>query len=467
MLPRRMPRFSIRRIILLFICGVMTLGAYKLLLLPAGQLPLPLSQPFSGSYEFPWPSPSTSPSPSSATQPSSNFPPLSDTSQHHDQHDLAVHSSTIFAPGVTKPGGAFANYTRTLVITRTQSENVTWLSEELPDLPTAIYVADDPTAPLHPPLNKGHEVMNYLTYIIDHYDNLPEVIMFMHAHRYSYHNNEIQELDAVRMLRDLNPARVIREGYMNLRCGWGPWGCPAYLRPTSSTPDKYRLQEIIVAQWPLLFPYDDIPDILAQPCCAQFAVSRQRIHAIPRTRFVFYRDWLLRTDLTDYYSGRIWEYLWQYIFTGKGEVCPEEWKCYCDGFGWCFGGKRGYDDWVGLNLKRMDAERQLKEWEDGKMKWEGYVRETKNGGSGVRSGGGHDGDENGNGGKEAENGKEGGGKGGGDNKEGSVEKPETGKDVYWRGQIEALSAEIKNRKRIAQRRGRDPKIRAAELGEIE
>ena len=58
-----------------------------------------------------------------------------------------------------------------------------WLEKEIPDQPTAIYVVDDPYAPLHPPKNKGHEVMVYLTYIIDHYDELADVTMFMHAHQ--------------------------------------------------------------------------------------------------------------------------------------------------------------------------------------------------------------------------------------------------------------------------------------------
>ena len=58
-----------------------------------------------------------------------------------------------------------------------------WLQKEIPDQPTAIYVVDDPSAPLHPPKNKGHEVMVYLTYIIDHYDELADVTMFMHAHQ--------------------------------------------------------------------------------------------------------------------------------------------------------------------------------------------------------------------------------------------------------------------------------------------
>lgn len=126
--------------------------------------------------------------------------------------------------GVPKaPGSA---YTRTLVISSTKSENTSWVEPELGDmieaglLNTAIYVANDWSAPLHPPRNKGHEAMVYLTYIIDHYDSLADVSIFMHAHQFAWHNDELLDRDAAQMIRLLSPERVTRLGYMNLRCSW-------------------------------------------------------------------------------------------------------------------------------------------------------------------------------------------------------------------------------------------------------
>jgi hypothetical protein len=77
-----------------------------------------------------------------------------------------------FTPGIAKP--ASENYTRTLVMGRLRDDDVSWV-DTLPDLNTAIYVVDDddPNARLRIPKNKGHEAMVYLTYIIDHYDELP------------------------------------------------------------------------------------------------------------------------------------------------------------------------------------------------------------------------------------------------------------------------------------------------------
>ena len=34
--------------------------------------------------------------------------------------------------------------------------------------------------------NRGAEAMAYLSAIIDHYDNLPDIMIFMHAHRFAW-----------------------------------------------------------------------------------------------------------------------------------------------------------------------------------------------------------------------------------------------------------------------------------------
>lgn len=86
-----------------------------------------------------------------------------------------------FTRGSPMPAGH--NYTSKLVIAKIKKEDVGWMDEEMPDQEKMVYVADDPTAPYHPPKNKGHEVMVYLSYIIDNYDNLPDVSIFMHAHK--------------------------------------------------------------------------------------------------------------------------------------------------------------------------------------------------------------------------------------------------------------------------------------------
>jgi len=265
-----------------------------------------------------------------------------------------------FIPGIAKPPGY--QYSKVMVVTRTKEEDTSWIPEQLPDWDTAIYVADDPSAPLHPPKNKGHEVMIYLSYIVDHYDKLPDVAVFMHSHQNAWHNDALFNGDAAQLLRKLNLNRVTREGYMNTRCGFGP-GCPAWMHPGTVEEDETKQEEIMLARaWGELFPDEPIPSVLAQPCCAQFALSRDRIRSIPRARFVFYRDWLLSTDLSDYITGRIWEYLWQYIFTGEPVLCVEENVCLCDGYGFCFGSDEEYRKYQDLETERNDLQREYEDW---------------------------------------------------------------------------------------------------------
>ena len=256
-------------------------------------------------------------------------------------------------------------YTKTLVIPRTKDEDVTWIDEHFggdPHITQSIYIADDPLAELHPPQNKGNEVMTYLSYIIDHYHNLSDISIFMHSHRYSWHNNDLLENDAVEMISRLSGERVQREGFMNMRCHWEP-GCPAWIHPGTIKEDIQKPEETMIAKsWTEIFPLNPIPNILAQPCCGQFAISRDRIQGIPLTTFIFYRDWLLSTPLPDYISGRIWEYLWQFVFTGKNIVCPRESVCYCDGFGVYFGGEEKYNAYCQIEYKKRRLEEELENW---------------------------------------------------------------------------------------------------------
>lgn len=270
---------------------------------------------------------------------------------------LARSEPIVFKPGVPKPNGAV--YSRVVVLPCMKEDQVAWIRKEMPNVELAVYVANDSTAPLHPPKNKGHEVMVYLTYIIDNYAHLPDIAIFMHAHRWTHHNNDLLDRDAVQMISMLSNSHVTREGYFNMRCQWDP-GCPEWLRPTNLQASLAKQEEAVLSRcWRELFPLDPLPDFLAQACCSQFALSKERILSIPLSRFIFYRNWILTTPLSDYMSGRIWEYSWQYIFTGRHVICPAEHRCYCDGFGICFGGEAPYKAFLQLRKQMETLEMEL------------------------------------------------------------------------------------------------------------
>ena len=260
----------------------------------------------------------------------------------------------------TPAAGRKESSSRGLVIPRLMQDNMAWLDETVADLAVTTYVADNISAPLHPPMNKGHEVMTYLSYIIDHYDRLPGIILFMHSHHHAIHNSDVFDLDALQMIQHLQDDHVHRQGYFNMRCNWSP-GCPEWLDPTVEQETLSKQEQAVLAQsWRELFPTAALPARLGQACCAQFAVSRARILSIPRSRFVFYRDWLLKTPLSDYISGRIWEYSWQYVFArGRETYCPAEHVCYCDGYGVCFEGEGDYRRFAEVIERRKEYRKRL------------------------------------------------------------------------------------------------------------
>lgn len=211
-------------------------------------------------------------------------------------------------------------------------------------LTKAIYNVKDPAYPYKVPSNKGHEVMVYLTYIIDFYEVLPPVNIFMHAHETAWHNNAFMDASNAVTLKHLNHNKVLREGYMNLRCHIDT-DCPGHLFPIARNSSRvYTPEEYVFGEaWSQILPIEPVPEVVSQPCCGQFAVSRERIHILPKSQYEFFREWLMQTTLADRISGRIWEYIYQYIWAGVAEFCPSAAVCYCDGFGLCFGNDEEYE----------------------------------------------------------------------------------------------------------------------------
>ncbi|DAA77604.1 TPA_exp: Uncharacterized protein A8136_6150 [Trichophyton benhamiae CBS 112371] len=264
-----------------------------------------------------------------------------------------------FTAGTPKPPGS--NYTKALIVPRLRTERVDWINS-LEDIKKEIYVVDDPLSFPRIPKNKGREAMVYLTYLIDNYDNLPEIMIFMHAHQEAWHHEEPLNRDAAEMVRRLSIERVVRNGFMNLRCAWAP-GCPGWINPHNTQEDSAKPEEASVLKgWKDIFPSIPIPGVIGGQCCAEFALSRERAQAIPRSHLIYYRDWLLRTNLIDFYSGRVWEYLWHIIFTGQYVYCPAERVCFCDGYGLCFDNDKPFQEFKNLGNILYGLRLELDHW---------------------------------------------------------------------------------------------------------
>jgi hypothetical protein len=188
----------------------------------------------------------------------------------------------------------------------------------------------------------------------------------MHAHRHAWHNNILMGQDAAQMINRLNHERVARHGYMNVRCHHDP-GCPDWIhmdRPGGDFDFFHKPEEIYWRKniWEEIHPGAPVPPSISGICCAQFAVSRQRIQEVPIERFKHYRKWLLTTGMDDQFSGRIFEYIWHYIFTGHEILCPAMNTCYCDGYGFCFGGQAKFAEYFEKQDKRNEKWSKLEDF---------------------------------------------------------------------------------------------------------
>jgi hypothetical protein len=285
---------------------------------------------------------------------------------------VVLDSARSFKAGIPQPSDH--RYSMTVVLGKKKNDDTTWLDADLGrEVGKAVYIVDDQTALLHPPQNKGNEAMVYLTYIIDHYNKLDDITLFMHHHRWTWHNNDLLDNDSAMIVKQILPQRVIREGYVNLRCQWSP-GCPTWLNPKTDKLDPEKEEELLVKlAWPDLFPDSPLPDNLAQPCCSQFALSRERIRAIPQVEYIRIRDWLISTDLQDKISGRLFEYLWQYFWTGAPVLCPSQHACYCDLYGICFEDEAAFQKWFHVRYAIKEAEWAVLDWEKADDRRKGYM----------------------------------------------------------------------------------------------
>ena len=117
----------------------------------------------------------------------------------------AIHSTSL----PPEPNNQKPQFRTELVVASLKGDDTSWLHEHFPDWKANIYIVDDQKAEMTVPTNKGREAMVYLTwvqialvqqipnriftvsrYIIDHYHQFPDIMVFMHSLRYQWHNDE-------------------------------------------------------------------------------------------------------------------------------------------------------------------------------------------------------------------------------------------------------------------------------------
>lgn len=177
--------------------------------------------------------------------------------------------------------------------------------------------------------------MRYLSFIIDYYDNLPDIIAFRHGHRSSWHQSE----DSAAEINYLNLTTIRNRGYQNFRCtlfdGVMNHDCPADMKDHLEHDGKPywesvapELQTEFAHLWQTWFGTPR-PEYLMSACCAQFVVTRETVLTRSRGEYMRFRQYLIDTEVNDYYSGRVFEKVWHVVFGKPPVLCEEEEVCKC------------------------------------------------------------------------------------------------------------------------------------------
>ncbi|KAJ5378109.1 uncharacterized protein N7496_005518 [Penicillium cataractarum] len=223
-----------------------------------------------------------------------------------------------------------------IVMGKLREEDTAWVSAELAEWRNFVYTVDDTSAPAHTPKNKGREALPYLQYIVDHYDDLPAIIIFLHSHRDGWPagwHTDTMDYSNVDSVRALQRDYVLAEGFVSLRCQLSP-GCPAEMQPFRKPPKPGNTGEKHYAEaWKVLFGNDNVPQEIGAPCCSQFAVSRDQVLQRPLSDYKRMYNWVLNNDLPDEVTSNIMEYSWHIIFGKEPVFCPDTFQCYADVYG--------------------------------------------------------------------------------------------------------------------------------------
>jgi hypothetical protein len=210
---------------------------------------------------------------------------------------------------------------KALVVASTSDQHPTetaWIKQVPREWKVFQYVADKPASKeLAVPINKGNEAMVYLTYIIDHYDHLPDVVFFHHSHAQAWH----QEMDSLTEVTKLRASYVAKKGFAAARC---LRSCENIISLADHSVDFEMFPRVgrEVQLSSLLDEFLDrsmgekVPKKLAAPCCAQFAASRDAIRRHDLQWWQALRQWLTDTPLDSMNSGRLLEYTW-HIWLGE------------------------------------------------------------------------------------------------------------------------------------------------------
>lgn len=216
---------------------------------------------------------------------------------------------------------------------------------------------------LHLVPNRASEGLAYLSAIIDLYDEeyvnssrMPDVLLFMHAHRSSWHSmpwGQDWQLKRLSSLDDPLHHRMttgFNVSFMQLGCieledqanrvfptviGANHWS-PRSLGGRWHESFAAHFQQAWIEHLQYAFESKEMPKYVKAACCASFAVTREAVKSRKKEFYVQLREWVLTTAMEKYWVGVILEFTWHMMFlNGEAVYDPPKEQCLCVLYGIC------------------------------------------------------------------------------------------------------------------------------------
>jgi hypothetical protein len=185
------------------------------------------------------------------------------------------------------------------VVVAHYNENIDWLK----NIKYNVTVISKIGIPFESGKNRGNEASSYLEYIIQNYNNLSDYTIFIHGHQTAWHHKTNMDNKINRLIFNK---------------------------------DYYNINEIQIEKLYYVFNPIDYPDKLLEEAnedfinftgiksdyknyhiraAAQFYVSKSLIKSRPIEYYIKMYNWLMTTNFRSFWSSRVLEHMWHYIFT--------------------------------------------------------------------------------------------------------------------------------------------------------
>jgi hypothetical protein len=194
------------------------------------------------------------------------------------------------------------NYNDTSVIIARYKEDTEWVSKLNKFKNVFVYEKEKPEKePYNIPKNRGSEASVYIKFIVDNYNNLPNHLVLLHCHEFSWHHKD-SIIDVIDECIDTEIE------YKNINDASKCFDMGNYQDWINGDVGNYY-QNLIKPAVGDHTIYDNFTN--NQPGCAQFIVHKDRIlyHSLD-----FYKDiynWILDIDVNFYNHGYYLEWTWE------------------------------------------------------------------------------------------------------------------------------------------------------------